>query len=154
MTPLSGRTKNCPRFECATMALRVLPTVGSTTTTNTVPSGKYGVAPYRNRAPSRIENGVTWCVKSTMRTVGMIPYITPRQIATESSTTPKSVMNTMVGGYFPGESLAARDCPAVASSRTASTKTLAFRTLTCFCGIEDELMYLPPLLSQPNEHYW
>ena len=27
-------------------------------------------------------------------------YITPRQIATESSTTPKSVMNTMVGGYF------------------------------------------------------
>ena len=30
-----------------------------------------------------------------MRTSGMMPYITPRQIATESSTTPKSVMNTM-----------------------------------------------------------
>src|SRR5689334_954591 len=30
----------------------------------------------------------------------MIEYITPRQIATESSTMPKSVMNTIVGGYF------------------------------------------------------
>jgi hypothetical protein len=31
----------------------------------------------------------------------MIEYITPRQIATESSTTPKSVMKTIVCGYFP-----------------------------------------------------
>ena len=35
-----------------------------------------------------------------MRTSGMIEYITPRQMATESSTTPKSVMKTMVCGYF------------------------------------------------------
>src|SRR5215469_15535457 len=42
-----------------------------------------------------------------MRTSGIIPYITPRQIATESSTTPKSVMNTIVGGYLRDESLAA-----------------------------------------------
>src|SRR5205807_4483656 len=47
-----------------------------------------------------MENGVTWCVRSTMRTSGMIEYITPRQSATESSTKPKSVMNTIVGGYF------------------------------------------------------
>jgi hypothetical protein len=47
-----------------------------------------------------MEKGVTWCVRSTMRTSGMMEYITPRQIATESSTVPKSVMKTMVGGYF------------------------------------------------------
>src|SRR5882724_1232270 len=35
-----------------------------------------------------------------MRTSGMIEYITPRHSATESSTTPKSVINTIVGGYF------------------------------------------------------
>ena len=35
-----------------------------------------------------------------MRTSGMIEYITPRQMATESSTTPKSVMKTMVCGYL------------------------------------------------------
>src|SRR5579863_8092611 len=65
----------------------------------------YGVAPYKNRAPSRIEKGVTWCVRSTIRTVGITPYITPRHSATESSTTPKSVMNTIVGGYFASDSL-------------------------------------------------
>ena len=42
-----------------------------------------------------------------MRTSGMMEYITPRQSATESSTTPKSVMNTIVGGYFCAGSLAA-----------------------------------------------
>src|ERR1700721_1960470 len=35
-----------------------------------------------------------------MRTSGMIEYITPLQIATESATPPKSVMNTIVCGYF------------------------------------------------------
>src|SRR4029077_10874633 len=35
-----------------------------------------------------------------MRTSGMTEYITPRQMATESSSTPKSVMKTMVGAYF------------------------------------------------------
>src|ERR1019366_1141840 len=33
-----------------------------------------------------------------MRRLGVMPYMTPLQRATESSTTPKSVMNTMVGG--------------------------------------------------------
>ena len=33
-----------------------------------------------------------------MRKSGVIEYITPRQIATESSTVPKSVMKTTVGG--------------------------------------------------------
>src|SRR5579862_1784050 len=42
-----------------------------------------------------------------MRTDGITPYITPRQSATESSTTPKSVMNTIVGGYFASLPLAA-----------------------------------------------
>src|SRR5258708_7669728 len=35
-----------------------------------------------------------------MRTSGMMEYMTPRQMATASSRTPKSVMKTMVGGYF------------------------------------------------------
>src|SRR5579864_4151219 len=35
-----------------------------------------------------------------MRTSGMMEYITPLQIGTESSTVPKSVIKTMVGGYF------------------------------------------------------
>src|SRR5436190_21867015 len=35
-----------------------------------------------------------------MRTSGMTEYITPRQMATESSSVPKSVMKTMVGAYF------------------------------------------------------
>ena len=38
-SPLSGSTKYCPRFDRATIALRVLPTPGSITTTNTVPAG-------------------------------------------------------------------------------------------------------------------
>src|SRR5579864_2368915 len=53
-----------------------------------------------------MENARTWCVRSTMRTSGMMEYITPRQMATESSNTPKSVMKTIVGGYFCATSLA------------------------------------------------
>src|SRR6266567_6990952 len=34
-----------------------------------------------------------------MRRFGVMPYMTPLQRATESSTVPKSVMKTMVGGY-------------------------------------------------------
>src|SRR5579872_1211723 len=66
-----------------------------------------------------------------MRTSGMIEYITPRQIATESSTTPKSVMKTIVCGYFP---LCA---PANVEniSRNASNKNfsseLRFPSITC-----------------------
>ena len=45
-----------------------------------------------------MENGVTSCVRSTIRKSGAIVYITPLHRATESSTTPKSLMNTTVGG--------------------------------------------------------
>src|SRR5260370_36300203 len=34
-----------------------------------------------------------------MRTSGITEFITPRQMATESSSMPKSVMKTIVGGY-------------------------------------------------------
>ena len=37
--PLSGRTKNWPTLDWAMIALRVLPTPGSTTTRKTVPAG-------------------------------------------------------------------------------------------------------------------
>jgi hypothetical protein len=53
----------------------------------------------------------------------MTEYITPRQIATESSTTPKSVMKTMVGGYFWAASCALVHT-AVASARTTIKKIL------------------------------
>src|SRR5271155_5393394 len=43
-------------------------------------------------------NGVTWWVRSTIRNSGAMEYITPLQMATESSIVPKSVMNTTVGG--------------------------------------------------------
>ena len=46
----------------------------------------------------RIEKALTWCVRSTMRRLGAMPYMTPLQSATESSTMPKSVMKTTVGG--------------------------------------------------------
>src|SRR5579862_2913950 len=60
-----------------------------------------------------------------MRTSGMTEYITPRHSATESSTTPKSVMNTIVGGYFCTVSLARADCvvrnaPSKSAPRTIS----------------------------------
>jgi hypothetical protein len=56
-----------------------------------------------------------------------MPYITPRQIATESSTIPKSVMNTMLGGYFWADSVAARDgagAAAAASITNTKAKTI------------------------------
>ena len=49
-----------------------------------------------------------------MRTSGMMEYITPRHRATESSTTPKSVMKTMVCGYF-------ADCALVSVAETSSS---------------------------------
>src|SRR5579864_5983227 len=54
-----------------------------------------------------------------MRTSGMMPYITPRQMATESSTTPKSVMNTIVGGYFCAASAAQTRTGTAASTNIA-----------------------------------
>src|SRR5579871_2192133 len=49
-----------------------------------------------------------------MRASGEMEYITPRQIATESSTTPKSVMKTIVCGYFRAASAA---CMGTAASK-------------------------------------
>src|SRR5215472_5947522 len=63
-----------------------------------------------------------------MRTVGMIEYITPRQIATASSNTPKSVMKTIVGGYFsPGSALAARTNEADSARSTMKAAGAALR---------------------------
>src|SRR6266436_182185 len=88
-----------------------------------------------------MENGVTWCVRSTMRTSGMIPYITPRQIATESSSTPKSVMNTMVGGYFCVASFAAHAPDGeIVSTRIASVTAMVFRTQNCQRRTENEII--------------
>jgi hypothetical protein len=57
-----------------------------------------------------------------------MPYITPRQMATESSTTPKSVMNTIVGGYFWPDSVAARDGAGAAIRRkNTAARTIARR---------------------------
>ena len=56
-----------------------------------------------------------------MRTSGAIEYITPLQIATESSTVPKSVMKTMVGIALLSEALAAR-LPAHRVSKIKATK--------------------------------
>src|SRR5215469_1104552 len=94
-----------------------------------------------------MENGVTWCVRSTMRTSGAIPYITPRQIATESSTTPKSVINTIVGGYFS----AARLAEGMLTSRTSITATATvFPTLNRIESIDDELISPHSLLQCDN----
>src|ERR1700733_1848480 len=73
-----------------------------------------------------MENGVTSWVRSTIRTVGMMPYITPRHSATESSTKPKSVMNTIVGGYFSADSVAAQDGTA-RISKIITAKTIRTR---------------------------
>ncbi len=45
--PLSGVTKYCPFFVWATTDLRLVPTPGSTTETNTVPAGQYGAVCHR-----------------------------------------------------------------------------------------------------------
>src|SRR5215472_8430252 len=91
-----------------------------------------------------------------MRTSGIIPYITPRQIATESSTTPKSVMKTMVGGYFCVPSLAARTCGdttngkvSARTKRTPARNPIAFRKdkeniirsfpILCCCPLDSRL---------------
>src|ERR1700704_2144915 len=59
-----------------------------------------------------------------MRRFGVMLYITPLQIATESSSTPKSVMKTMVGGYF-GAVCCAGTYPC--SISTANRHTLIIR---------------------------
>src|SRR5713101_3863183 len=46
-----------------------------------------------------------------MRRFGVMPYMTPLQRATESSTVPKSVMKTTVGGYLEAGCSADRRLP-------------------------------------------
>src|SRR5262249_28103441 len=77
-----------------------------------------------------------------MRTLGMIPYITPRQIATESSSTPKSVMNTIVAGYF--DPSAARDVmgPAISTKKTRIS-TVARCKLRSKARREDKIIQSP-----------
>ena len=55
-----------------------------------------------------------------MRNSGAIEYITPLQRATESSTTPKSVMKTTVGGAFDPASCALATPTMLTSSRTSA----------------------------------
>src|ERR1700722_20886343 len=70
-----------------------------------------------------------------MRTSGMIEYITPLQGATESSTTPKSVINTIVGGYFCA-------CPTENPASRAMTANTA-RTLRLFTIIFTRIGFIP-----------
>src|ERR1700756_3956865 len=85
-----------------------------------------------------------------MRTSGMIPYITPRQIATESSSVPKSVMNTMVGGYVFAASFPAHAPEGESvSKRIASVTETVFRTRNCSRRIEDEIIHFS--LSQVQQ---
>src|SRR5450432_2975589 len=100
------------------------------------PAENKGNAPSRKRAPSRIENGVTWWVRSTIRTSGATEYITPLQRATESSTTPKSVMKTMVGGYLLAASCATALIPNDRSKINAGRyhENLCLRKLTIDIG--------------------
>src|ERR1700704_906231 len=58
-----------------------------------------------------------------MRRFGVMPYITPRQRATESSTVPKSVMKTTVGGYCEADGWAARKFPS--SSNASRIRSVA-----------------------------
>ena len=58
-----------------------------------------------------------------MRASGAIEYITPLQMATESSTVPKSLMNTIVGGYF-----SACSCVAAKAAHSAKTSSETERT--------------------------
>src|SRR5579864_6698833 len=89
-----------------------------------------------------------------MRTSGMIPYITPRQIATESSSTPKSVMNTMVGGYLCAVSLAAHAPEGESvSTRIASVTAMAFRTQNCLGWTEDEIINFSLFVKFSNEMF-
>jgi hypothetical protein len=53
----------------------------------------------------------------------MTEYITPRQMATESSSTPKSVMKTIVGAYFLAL-WAAMDTVRAAHNNTSKSATL------------------------------
>src|SRR5437879_902105 len=89
-----------------------------------------------------------------MRTSGMIPYITTRQIATESSSTPKSVMNTMVGGYFCAASFAAHASEGESvSKRIASVTAIVLRTQPRPGLTEDEMINFSLLSKFSNEMF-
>src|ERR1700723_2195777 len=82
-----------------------------------------------------------------MRTSGMIEYITPLQIATESSTTPKSVMNTIVCGYFAFCAPANGECPSSSSTTTTMASPLPRRVAKRFdprFGFERARLFVAP----------
>src|SRR5579864_3224743 len=84
----------------------------------------------------------------------MMPYITPRQIATESSSTPKSVMKTMVGGYFCAASFAAQAPEGESvSKRITSVTAMVFRTQNCPGLTEDEIINFSLLSKFSNEMF-
>ncbi len=62
-----------------------------------------------------------------MRNSGAMEYITPLHRATESSTTPKSVMNTTVGGAFGPACAQTEAAPPTASSNAAKAHTSHLR---------------------------
>src|SRR4029077_15188952 len=66
-----------------------------------------------------------------MRKFGVIPYMTPLQRATESSTVPKSVMKTTVGGYLDAGWSADRKLPI---SRSAANPLKSLRADRRGCG--------------------
>jgi hypothetical protein len=71
-----------------------------------------------------------------MRSSGKIEYMTPLQIATESSTVPKSVMKTTVGGYCSDVCCATAD-PKDSSRKRKDTDSrfLLRRILTVIGGL-------------------
>src|SRR5690242_5900098 len=62
-----------------------------------------------------------------MRNSGAMEYITPLHRATESSTMPKSVMNTTVGGAFGAACAQTEAAPLTASSNAAKAHTSHLR---------------------------
>src|SRR5215831_4032464 len=77
------------------MALRSLPTPGSTTATWTVPFGKNRHEAASANAPARISPGGISCVMSTIVARGLIRRATPFIVPTNQSLVPKSVVNVI-----------------------------------------------------------
>src|SRR5215472_833834 len=85
-----------------------------------------------------------------MRTSGMMPYITPRHSATESSTRPKFVMNTIVGGYFPSASAAREPAEAIANRNNNTLAARLTRTALCLRTHDDDDEFIFHPLTIPH----